>query len=254
MPTVTLLEKLYGDASAKAVESKLQTLCRDLKTTLQVVEVTDRGWIRVQIEGEDEVVALSLVEKQFGLAPTDVTHIKKDAVYRGKIISSGKNIMEMHVDLGVFSPSPMDAVVSLQRLQAQLVDGRKIPLQQIIKLFSLLGNFPLEVFIRHIEQARNCFLAELSEKQLSLFYDWIGSNLERVIVLGAFLDDVENTVKTSGHFRDIIGVESLGLLEQVIVCKLGTYGVGLIPKIGRWLSNTVLGVFSPKEIRRYAVV
>jgi len=252
MPTVTLFEKLYGDSSIKSVEAKLQAICGDLKVLIHA-EATARDWIRVKIEGEDEVVAISLVEKQFGLAPTDATQVKEGFVYRGKIVYSQSNSAEMHVDLGVFFPSSLDAFISLQHLQAQLIDGRKMPLQRIAKLFCLLDNFPLEVLIKYAEPSQRRFLAELSEKQIMSFNDWKNSNLERVIVLGAFLEKVENAVKESGHFRDVVEVESLGLLEQSIVCKVGTDAAGLIPKIGKRLPRTVLGVFSPKEIMRYAV-
>jgi hypothetical protein len=40
----------------------------------------------------------------------------------------------------------------------------------------------------------------------------------------------------------------LGVLEQVVLCKLGTDAVGLIPKLGRYLKSAVLVPFSPKKI------
>ena len=45
-----------------------------------------------------------------------------------------------------------------------------------------------------------------------------------------------------------IKIESLGVLEQVVLCKLGTDAVGLIPKLGRYLKSSVLVPFSPKKI------
>ncbi|MEM2102215.1 MAG: DUF2110 family protein [Candidatus Bathyarchaeia archaeon] len=252
MPTVTLLEKLYGDSSVKSVESRLQAICGDLKITIHA-EATERSWIRVEIGGEDAAVAIRLIEKQFGLAPTDAAQVKEGFVYAGRVVSSQGNSAEMRVDLGVFFPSFFDAFIPLQHLQAQLVDGRKMPLQRIAKLFCLLDNFPLEVLIKSVEPLQKRFLVELSEKQIMLFNGWVNSNLDRVVVLGAFFEKVENVVKEAGHFRDVVEVESLGLLEQSIICKVGTDAAGLIPKIGKRLPRTVLGVFSPKEIMRYAV-
>lgn len=252
MPTVTLLEKFYGDSSVESVESKLRAICGDLKVTIHA-EATEHNWIRVGIEGEDAAVAIRLVEKQFGLTPTDATQLKEGFVYHGKIVSSRSTSAEIHVDLGIFFPSFVDAVISLQHLQAHLVDGRKMPLQQIAKLFCLLNNFPLEVLIKSADPLQKRFLAELSENQIMQFNEWVNSNLDRVIVLGSFFEKVENVVKETGHFRDVMGVESLGLLEQSIICKVGTDAAGLIPKIGKRLPRATLGVFSPKEIMRYVV-
>jgi hypothetical protein len=90
--------------------------------------------------------------------------------------------------------------------------------------------------------------AGLSEAQFSLFRGWVGSRFDRLIVLGSLFGDVERAVKLSRHYRDIIKVESLGAFEQVVVCKLGTDAVGLIPKLGRYLKSSVLVPFSPKKI------
>jgi hypothetical protein len=40
----------------------------------------------------------------------------------------------------------------------------------------------------------------------------------------------------------------LGVLEQVVLCKLGTDAVGLIPTLGRYFKSAVLVPFSPKKI------
>jgi hypothetical protein len=48
--------------------------------------------------------------------------------------------------------------------------------------------------------------------------------------------------------RDVIDVESLGLLEHALTCKLGTDAAGLIPKIGRILKNAKFAVFNPKRL------
>ena len=48
--------------------------------------------------------------------------------------------------------------------------------------------------------------------------------------------------------RDIIGTEALGLFEHALTCKLGTDAAGLIPKIGRYMRNSVFIVFSPEKV------
>lgn len=250
MPTVTLLEKLPKNLSIKPIESQIQFLCEGLQVKIKVIEVTNRGWIRTSVSGEDEVAALSLIGKEFDTAPVYAKNIKEGSRYGGKILSSAKSDIEIYVDLGVFLPSVMDAAVSLQHLQAQLVDGKRSSLQKIMKLFCLLENSSIEVLIKYADAKRKFFVAELSEEQISRISSWTHSNLDRLVVLGTFKENVENAVKASGHFRDVVEVERLGMLEHAVVCKLGTSAVGLIPKLGRLLPNVVFGVLSPNEILR----
>jgi hypothetical protein len=252
--TVTLREKLYGKISLNLLEAQLQSLCERLQATVKVVGLTDRGWIRINISGEDETVALNLLEERFSFVPIEPKNVKVGSVQKGKIVDFGKNSRELYVDTGVFIPKPLDASISLQHLQAQLTDGKKLPLRHISKLFCLIDNFPLRIMIKRLDNERNRFVAELSEKQIDLFSEWISSNLERLIGQGAFYESVERAVKVSGHLRDVAEIESLGLLEHAIVCKLGTYAAGLVPRIGRLLPNAALGVFSPREIQRFAEI
>ena len=248
MPTVILLEKLYANISPTMAESHIQALCEGLEVSIKVTEAISRGWLRLSISGEDEIAALNLLKKEFGIVPDHIKNIKEGNTYSGKIVPSGKSATEIHVDMGIFLPDPMIATVSLQHLQAQLVDGKRLPLQRLRQLFCLLHNFPLEILIKRIHSEQGILTAELSERQILFISNWMTSNLDRLVVLGALPKTVENAITSSGHLRDIVEIENLGMFEHVIVCKLGTNAVGLIPKIGRLIPNTVFGVFSPTEI------
>jgi hypothetical protein len=252
--TVTLQEKLYGKISLNLLEAQLQSLCEGLQATVKVVELTDQGWIRVNISGEDETIALNLLEERCGFVPIELKNVKIGSVQKGKIVDFGKSSREVYVDIGIFIPRPKDASISLQHLQAQMTDGKKLPLRHIAKLFCLMDNFPLRIMIKRLDNERIRFVAELSEKQIAFFSEWTSSNLERLIVLGAFYENVERAVRVSGHLRDVAEIESLGLLEHAVVCKLGTYAAGLVPRIGRLLPNVALEVFSPREIQRFAEI
>lgn len=251
MPVITLLEKLYGRNSFKLLETQLQSLCEGLQATVKVVELTDQGWIRVNVSGEDETAASNLLKERFNLAPVELKNVEIGNVQKGKIFVSEKDSTEIYVDVGVFVPKPIEASISLQHLQAQLVDGKELPLQRLTKLFCLADNFPLKILNKRLDNKRSRFVAELSEKQIALFSEWTLSNLERLIVLGTFSENIERAVKASGHLRDVAEIETLGLLEHAVVCKLGTYAAGLIPKVGRLLPNVALKVFSPREIQRF---
>lgn len=250
MPTVTLLEKLYANVSLKMVESQIQDSCEGLEVTVRVAEAASCGWLRLNIAGEDEIAAMNLLKKDFGIAPVYAKNIKEGNIYRGKIVSSGTWDTEIHVDIGVFLPEPMVAVVSLEHLQSQLVDGKSLPLLRLSQLFCFLNNIPTEILIKRTYNGPRFFVSELSERQILVISSWVASNLDRLIVLGALLKTIENALAASGHLRDVVEIENLGMLEHVIVCKLGTDAVGLIPRLGRLIPNAVFGVFSPTEILR----
>jgi hypothetical protein len=251
MPIITLLEKIYGSFPPETFEQVLSSLCEGLKVKLRVVGKTNRGWIQLEISGEDEIVACRFLEQEMGLAPVSVDNLKKFSVVQGRVVFSGKSKKEIYVDIGVFSPKIYDAVLSLQRLQAQLADGKKLPLQRLIELFCFYDNLPLKVKItKNVNIQESWVEAELSEAQISQITSWIRSSFDRLVVLGAFFSDVNRAVRMSEHFRDVIRIESLRMLEQVILCKLGTDAVGLIPKLGRFLPDAVLVPFSPRKIRK----
>jgi hypothetical protein len=249
MPTVTVLEKLYGSGSPETFERLYSSLVSGLNVQLSFAGTTNRGWIQLEVSGEDETAALSLLDREIGLAPVSLDKLKKFSVMQGKVVFSSKSEKELYVDFGVFSPKVSDAVLSGKRLCAQLADGKEFPLQELVELFCLYDNMPLEVKIAEdVEEANKNVEARLSEAQFSLFSRWVRCRFDRLIILGSLFSDVERAVKFSRHSRDIIRIESLGVLEQVVLCKLGTDAVGLIPKLGRYLKSAVLVPFSPKKI------
>ncbi len=249
MPTVTVLEKLYGSGSPEIFENAYSSLARGLKVQLRFAGTTNRGWVQIDVSGEDETAALSLLDREIGLAPVSLDNVEKFSVIRGKVVFSSKSESELYVDIGFSSPKVCDAVLLGQRLRAQLVDGKEIPLQRLVEFFCLYDNLPLEVkIVQSVEDDRERVEAILSEAQLSLFSKWVRYKLDRLIILGSLFSDVERALKLSRHSRDIIKTEALGILEQVILCKLGTDAVGLIPKLGRFLPDGVLVPFSPKKI------
>jgi len=252
MPTVTLLEKAYGSQRPETSEPVFSSLCEGFKVKLRIVDTTNRGWIRLEVSGEDETIALHFLDQKFGLAPVSVDKLKKFSVARGKILSSAEGESELRVDIGVFSPRTFDAVIPLQRLQAQLANGKALTFQQLTALFCLFEKLPLAIkIVNNIEAQKEKVEAELSEAQLSQTTHWIRSCLDRLIVLGAFFSEVEDVLERSKHSRDVVRVEQLGLLEHAVVCKLGTDAVGLIPKLGPLLPNAFLSPFCPMKIKKF---
>lgn len=250
MTAITLLDKAYGSFSHQRLETMLYSLCKGLRVKIRVKGETAREWVQIDIAGEDEPVALKLLDREIGLAPVSADEVGRLSGLRGKVISSDESMTELRVDVGVFEPRICDAVVTLQRLQAQLADGRTLPLQRIIQLFCLIDFMPVHIkIIGDLNSTEGFWQAELSEFQLSQFSDWLKSSLDRLIVLGAGVREVEVAVKRSSHFRDVLRIDALGLYEHAVLCKLGTDAVGLMPKLGPYLRHAFLVPFSPRKVK-----
>lgn len=248
MPTVTLLAKTYGGFHQEAFDKILKPMLKGLEVETKICGVTSRGWIQVAVSGEDENAALRYLADEIGLCPTYLSNVEKFSTMKGCVTALNKGKDKLYVDVGVFSPNTIDAAIPLQRLQAQLVDGRKFALKKLVELFGFCENLPLTVKVCGIDEENGQIEAMLSEKQLRTHEKWIKSLLDRLIILGAPVSQVRWALKTEKCNRDVIDIESLGLFEHALVCKLGTDARGLIPKIGKTLKNANLSVFTPRKI------
>jgi len=245
MPTVTLPTKVYNNFQLKLVDEKLQSMFKGLKVETKICGLSSRGLVQIAVSGEDEKVALNYLRGQIGLCPTFLQHVEKFSTVRGYVASLNKK--ELYVDIGIVSPNTVEAAISLKLLQAQLVDGRKMALEKIADLFGFVENLPLTVKICSVNKEKSRVEAVLSEKQLALYTNWTKSLLDRLVVLGASFNEIVLALKKTRCNRDVINIESLGLFENAVVCKLGTDAVGLVPKIGRKLRNANFSIFNPRE-------
>jgi hypothetical protein len=248
MPIVTLRAKAYNDSQLKLIEKFIKSMLKGLKVKTEIRGVTSHAWVQMTVSGEDEKVALRYLADEAGLCPVRLECIEKFSTTKGWITSLNKSKLELYVDIGVFSPKTMDTRVSLQRLQAQLADGRKITLEKLAELFGFRENLPLTVKIHDVDQDNRRIDAMLAERQLKLYKTWTKSLLDRLIILGASFNEVTLSLKRTRCNRDIINIETLGFIEHALVCKLGTDAVGLIPKIGKNLRNARFSTFNPRRI------
>jgi hypothetical protein len=229
------------------VKDVLKSKLEGLRCSLEKVEATPAGRIKIAFSGEDEDVALRYLAKEFAVCPESLENLEKNAVVKGRVSGLNPNVDNLYVDIGVFQPKEFQAEIPIQQLQVQMADGRKIALKKIVELFGLCKNLPLTVKISDLA-ADNSVKAMLAEEQRAIFGIWIRSLLDRLLVLGATEHEVRDALKRTGFTRDIVDVEQLSLLEHAVVCKLGTDAVGLIPKVGRNLRNASLIVFSPRKV------
>jgi hypothetical protein len=248
MLTLTLLAKAYNNSNLEYAEKFLRSVLKDLKVETEVCGTTDRGWIQVSISGEDEKVAMRYLDRELGFCPISIDNLQKFALIKGRLLGFEKSEREIRVDIGVFSPRVIDAFISLQHLQAHLVDGRKLALKKIAELFGFCVNLPLQVKIFRISKEKERIEAIISEKQLNQYRIWIESLLDRLIVIGSDQNEIQQALRKNRLTRDTLQIESLGLFENAIVCKFGTDAAGLIPKIGRTLRKAAFSVFSSRKI------
>ncbi len=249
MPTVTLSTKVYNDLQLKLIDKILESMLKDLRVDTEIHRVTPRRWVQITVSNEDEKVALRYLADEIGLCPTLLKKVEKFSTIRGYILSIDKK--ELRIDLGVSSPSIIDATVPLQHLQAQLADGRKIALKKLAELFGLCQNLPLIVKVLSVDKENNYIGAVLSERQVELYKSWTKTLLDRLVILGASSNEVILALKQARCNRDVVDVEPLGLFEHAIVCKLGTDAKGLIPRIGKKLRSANFTIFSPRRILKF---
>jgi hypothetical protein len=251
MTALTLLTKATSGSRLKRVGEALEAQLSGLEVKTEVLGVAAGGWVQVEFSGEDEGAATSYLTKKIGLCPTSLGNVKKFSTLKGYMRKIEKDSEELFVDVGVFQPQIVHATVPLRRLQAELVGGRKVALRKVADLFGFCEGLPVNVKVTVVNEAENRLDAELSSKQVRRYEVWRESLLDRLLVLGPALHEVEKTIERARLSRDVIDVESMGVFEHALTCKLGTDAAGLIPKIGRNLKTARFAVFNPKALRRF---
>lgn len=251
MTTLTLLIRINSDKQLKQIDESLKLAFEGLDVETKILGTVAGRWAQLALAGEDEGIATSYILKEIGVCPTSVKNINKFSARKGFITKLEHSKEELVVDMGVFKPEIVLATVPLRHLQACLVDGRKVALRRIAMLFGFCEDLPINVKAVRLNGEKMRVEAELSEKQKNVYDNWRESLLDRLIVLGSSLYEIKRTLDHAKLDRDIIDVESLGMFEHALTCKLGTDAAGLIPKIGRTLKDAKFAVFNPKRLRQF---
>jgi hypothetical protein len=250
MTQLTLLTKAYRSSQLRQIDGLLKANFEGLDVNMELAVVADR-WVQVSLSGEDETIATNFIRKEIGLCPVALDNVAKYATLKGYVKELGKNPDMVRIDVGIVQPEAIPATVPLSHLQAALVDGRKFALKKISELFGFCNNLPLLVKVTLVDRVKKSVDAELATAQLESFASWRESLLDRLIVLGAPLHEVKKTLDYAGLNRDIVNIESLGLFEHALTCKLGTDAAGLIRQIGGDLRDARFVVFNPRKIRSF---
>ena len=250
MATLTLLVKASNSGQLKKIDDLLKSEFENLDLDVKVLGNPVNRWVQVSLSGEDEVIATSYINKNIGTCPINIKNVDKFSVLKGYISKVDND--EMKVDVGIFEPKIIQATIPLAYLQAQLADGRKVDLKKISEIYGFHANLPLSIKAISLNGEENKLLqAELSTAQIEKIRLWQRSLLDRLIVLGSSISEIEKVLERTRLNRDVIGTEALGLFEHALTCKLGTDAAGLIPKIGRYMKNSTFVIFSPKKVKGF---
>jgi hypothetical protein len=246
MTNLTLLVKASNARQLKQIDELLKAEFENLDVEVKVLASPNK-WVQVSLSGEDEVIATSFIKKKIGTCPKSIKNVRKFSVLKGYISKVDFATNELKVDVGVFEPRIIQATISLSHLQAQLADGEKLTLQKISEIYCFKENLPLTIKVIQLNDEKDDMLqAELSGELTKKIRLWQQSLLDRLIILGASLGEIEAVLERTGLNRDVIGTEALGMFEYALTCKLGTDAAGLVSKVGRYMRHADIIVFNSK--------
>jgi len=244
MTTLTLLVKSSRAWQLKTIGEMLQTQFEELDVEARVLTNSKTKWVQIELSGEDETIATNYITKTYGACPVTVENAKALESLKGYISQIDNNKQELRVDIGVFEPKMAQAVLSVTSLQAALVNGKKLPLQQIAELFGLAEGVPVSVKVNWEHSSEEELSSELSEAQIEKLISWQLSLLDRLIVLGTSKETVTEVLERTHLERDVIDVEALSAFDFALTCKLGTDAAGVVPRMGRYMRGSVFVVFN----------
>lgn len=238
MQEVVILEKVYGDRSGfLKLDKKLKSLLGDLEVEWKLSAVK-KQWVKVSLNGEDEEISANLVREEFGEVPYRLSAVKESEVYRGRFIDLGKVGYGAYVDMGIFSPKPKDALLSLYYLKETFGE---MPVREMIRKFGWVDNLPVEVVVTTVEFGAREVEVAFTDAQLKRIKSWLSDGHDKLFVTGTISENVEKALITTGHGRDVKRIEELGLMETLLILQKGTQAPGIIKEIGPHLRRAVIG-------------
>lgn len=243
MTSIALGLRLYGSRIGRCrtvLENELNSLVSGLEVKIRIDALYGRGWVRIDVEGEDETAAVNQMQRTYGTAPSLLNSLKLPRIVSGHIVDSGKVGYGIYVDIGLLEPTPVDVLVPLHKLRAQLADGEKAPLRRIIETYCLVNDLPISLRLLRVDSKTARLEAEFSDAQIKVFDEWRKDGLDRILALGIPRADAEEAVSKVGLRRDVAGIESLGSFEQCFICKFGTQAPGIIGRLGKGLPGVPL--------------
>ncbi len=248
MTTLTLLVKASNFGQVKQIDELLKSQFEELDVEVKVLTTSANKWVQVSLSGEDEAIAASYITKKIGTCPTNLEKAKNLPVLKGYISKLDFDKQELIVDVGIFEPKIVFAIIPLASLQIQLGSGKAVDLKKIAEMYSLAERLPLSIKpVSSMTEEAEGLQAELADEQVKKLHDWQQSLLDRLIILGASKEKIEEVLERTRLNRDVIDIETMGMFEHALICKFGTNAAGLVSVVGRYLRNSVFVVFNARK-------
>ncbi len=205
------------------------------------------GWLNIELDGRDTEVATELLRRKYRLAKATLHEMEVADDLRLYVLESSDRLY-LRASLGL-EEEGVSAQIPVGALRAQLTDGKEFSLNTIRSLYCLQPNVPLECRITGIDHESRTVTCWISDSQRQLLREWAQLPFDRIIAVGALVEDLSGAIRRVGLTRDVIEVDSLSLGVHTLLCKVGTEAPGIIHKLGPRLPRGIkLYAFIPRKI------
>ncbi len=151
------------------------------------------------------------------------------------------------MDIGIATPSRMDALIPLYGLRKQF-EMHNSSLRTIANTLVLVDNLPVNIRITEVDITSQRIAGEFTESYLEQIDRWVKDDHQRLLVLGCTKELIDDALRRSGHTEDIYRIEKLGHFEYSLRCKRSTRASGILAAIGPRLKGVPMHLFIPEEI------
>jgi hypothetical protein len=241
---LTLFVKAFNSGQLKQIDDLLKSQFEDLDVKSVLEANPTNKWVHLSLEGEDEVVAAAFARKKIGTVPEKLDAVEVGAELKGYVAKVDESRGQLLVDVGVYLPKVTLAVVSLATLRSQFATSKDSTVKTICEAFGIGEGLPITV---KVTEKGESLKVEIAAALVEKLKSWQQSLLDRLIILRANKELVDEALERTHLERDVIEVEQLGFFEYSLTCKLGTEARGLIPRVGRYMRNAVFVVFNSKK-------
>jgi len=245
-----LLEKVPRGRNRKflsELEMSLHKISSGLAVDIRMMGLTKSRLPRLQVSGDDEEAFVEVLRKSFGLGPEGPIDLLDQPIRKGFVERLSERENTLLIDIGLESPLSYHVTLGADRLRTQLFDGRNVSLHSMVARYGFLEDFPLELRVISYDEDNRHIQVELSDRQWNLFEEWRQLPLDRITAQDVLDSEVRNAVRRARLERDLAAIENISFGTHSLICKLGTDGQGLLPKLGPHLKAARLFVFHPNS-------
>lgn len=226
---------------SKGVTSKhvLEELGWEIMRQLSGMEIdsldldVEDGWVKVEVSGNDEGIAENLICRTYGRLKR-VSDLKPGETVKGFITGLGE------FGYGIYFKAFLDerdGLYPLYEMRRQLVDGRKLSVRKIARLYGLLNDLSMEIYpMKHDEKG---IYVSISHRQAQSIRNFVRRGRDILFIVRATPKQVRRALLKTGHARDVSLVRT-SFLSFMLICKPNTQAKGLIPRLGPYLPGATL--------------